>query len=327
MPDRLALFSARVNGADVVVYGMTTNAAEVAVLQAGRAAHGYKLIIDTDDLVTDVPKYNQASSMYHNATGLARIVEAQYRDCDAVTTSTEPLREATDHYNSRVYHVPNLVDPKLYSKVRFRQKEERHRDDLRIYWGGGGGHYDDLLVAKDALLKVCTKRQNVKLVFSNFVPAWALDLPSDRVFFVRLTDFPTFRKLLPWLCIDVGIAPLVENHFNECKSHVKYLDYAMAHIPGVYSDLPAYESVTANWTGLKPYCESDWYDCINELLESKELRTKIAYRAHEHVMNELTVDTFAPRYEAILEDLLTAKAAPKVEKLSEGVPIACQPQL
>ena len=319
---RLALFDQRVNGADVVIYGLTVDAHEIAVLQAGRDTHGYRLIIDTDDLVTEVPIYNQASSWYHNATGLIRIAEAQYRSADAVTVSTEPLRKAMEHYNARTVHVPNLVDPDLYEGVRTREKEARHTDDIRIYWGGGGGHYDDLLIVKDALLRVCAERPNVKLVFGNLVPGWAMDLPSDRVFYTRLTEFSIFRKLLSWLCIDIGIAPLVNNRFNQCKSHVKYLDYAMVGIAGVYSDIESYDAVLDNVTGLKAGAD-EWYTQIMRLVDDWQLRRELGRNAKAHVLKELTVDTQARRYEAFLKEVVETKARPPLiaKELDEGVPI------
>src|SRR5437773_176033 len=79
----------------------------------------------------------------------------------------------------------NCIDPKTYVGVLSREKEARHRDDVRIYWGGGGGHYDDLLLVKDALLRIFSERPNVKLVFSNILPDWAVDLPANRCFFIR----------------------------------------------------------------------------------------------------------------------------------------------
>jgi len=264
--------------------------------------------------------------VWHNATGFIRIAETQYRQCDAVTASTEPLRQATDHYNARVIHVPNLVDPGLYEGVRTRKKEARHTDDIRIYWGGGGGHYDDLLIVKEALLQVCAERPNVKLVFGNMVPGWAMDLPSSRVFYTRLVKFSMFRKLLPWLCIDIGIAPLVNNPFNQCKSHVKYLDYAMAGIAGVYTDIESYDTVLDNVTGLKAGPD-EWYNQIMKLVDDRELRQELGRNAKAHVLKELTVDTQARRYETFLREVIDTKARPPliVKELDEGVPIACQP--
>ena len=319
-------FDARVNGADVVLYGLTVEAREIAMLQAGRAAHGYRLVVDTDDLVTEVPSYNQASSWYHNASGLIRIAESQYRNSDALVVSTEELRRMSDHYNPRVIHMPNVVDPGMYEPLRFREKEPRHKDDIRIFWGGGGGHWDDLLIVKDALLKVCAARPNVKLVFGNFVPGWAMSLPSNRVFLIPMQPFSNYYKVLAWACPDIGLAPLVDNQFNRCKSHVKYLDYTLTATPGVYSALEPYGAITDGETGLIARTESDWYDRIMELVDNAPLRRKIALNSWDDVMGRWHVDKWIGRYEQMLNEVISAQP-PAVHELAEGVPIACQTPL
>lgn len=315
----LEYFNMAVSGADVIVYGLTVDGKEVATFQAGQAAYGYKLIIDTDDLVTDVPIYNQASSSYHNATGLVRIAEAQYRSCDAVTVSTEPLKGETDKYNSNVVWMPNVVSPETLAGIKFRVKEERHRGDIRIHWGGGGGHWDDLLIVQDALLRVATERQNVKLVFGNFVPGWAMDLPPSQVFLIPMQPFSFYWKVLAWTCVDIGLAPLVDNRFNRSKSHVKYLDYGVTHTASVYSNVESYKTVKDGETGLlaKP---DQWYEKIMALVDDGELRENMGKLAHEHVMDEWHMDRWAGRYEQFLNEIVdTPKAI--VEELTEGVPI------
>jgi len=149
-----------------------------------------------------------------------------------------------------------------------------------------------------------------------------MDLPSTRVFYTRLVDFPTFRKLLSWMCIDIGLAPLVNNHFNRCKSHVKYLDYAMAGMAGVYTDIEPYDSVLDNVTGLKA-SEDEWYSQIMRLVDDRELRQELGRNAKAHVLKELTVDGHARRYEAFLREVVETKARPPliVKELNEGVPI------
>ena len=319
----LEYFNAAVNGADVVVYGLTVDGKEVATLQAGQAAYGYKLIIDTDDLVSDVPIYNQASSSYHNATGLTRIAEAQYRSCDAVTVSTEPLKEETDKYNHNVVYMPNVVAPELYEDIRFRLKEERHRGDIRIYWGGGAGHWDDLLIASEAMVRVARERKNVKLVFGNFVPGWAMDLPPSQVFLIPMQPFSLYWKVLAWTCVDIGLAPLVDNRFNRSKSHVKYLDYGVTHTASVYSNVESYKTVKDGQTGLlaKP---DEWYEKIMALVDDGELRENMGKLAHEHVMDEWHIDRWAGRYEQFLSEIVNTPK-PVVQKLDDGVPIVATP--
>ncbi len=306
---------------DVVIVGRMHRADSFAALMAGRHLYKYKLIVDTDDDQDSIPSYNQAHDDYHSGTGLVRLIRSELKEADLVTTSTEPLANVERKYAKQVVVVPNVIDPRMYQTVKDREKEPRHRGDLRIYWGGGGGHYDDLLVAKDAVLRVFHERPNVKLVFSNFIPDWAADLPPFRVFMIRFAKFNAYPKVLRWLCADVGIAPLVDNVFNRSKSHVKYLSYAMAGIPGVYSSLLPYASVEHGLTGLKAENTDEWYEAINTLLDNPSQRKSIASFAVQDVMDKWTVDRWLPRYEQMLSEAVAVKSVPVPTMVAEGVPV------
>lgn len=311
-------------GADVVVAGRMHNAETFAALLAGRHLYRYKLIVDTDDDQDSVPLYNQSFQNYHGAAGTPRLIRGQYKEADLVTCSTEHLKSQVSKYAKNVAVVQNMVDPRLYTGVRSRQKEPRHQNDIRIYWGGGGGHYDDLLLVKSALLRTFHENPRVKLVFSNFLPDWAVDLPPFRTFMIPFVHFNAYPKILKWLCADIAIAPLVDNMFNASKSNVKYLNYAMAGIPGIYSDLLPYRSVEHGITGLKCKTETEWYDALKLLIEQEELRHILAENALTDVAQNWTVDGAAPLYEQMLLELTSLKV-PEPHTLTEGVPleVAC----
>jgi hypothetical protein len=306
-------------GADVVITSKTSHADIFAGLLAGRDLYKYKLVVDTDDNVDAITPDNVAFKHFHSGVGMARLIKAQYHQADLVTVTTPDLRREVEAHSGHVVIMPNVVDPRLHEKVKPWQKEARHRDDIRIYWGGGAGHWNDLLMVKDNLLRLFHEDKRVKLVFSNFVPAWAAMLDAFRVFMIPFADFYAYPQVLKWVCADIAIAPLCDNTHNRAKSNVKYLDYAMADVPGVYSDLPPYESVRDGVTGLKASA-TGWYDAIKRLIEDVELRRSIAVAARQHVLDEFTIERWAPRYESMLKELLRRRPI-EVKPLTEGVPI------
>ena len=322
----LATIDRKFEGCDAVVYGRTHDINRICAVQAGRKVHGFKLVVDTDDLVDDIPRFNFASSAFNNSTGLIRMTHSQYRDADAVTVSTPYLYERTKGHNKSCYIVPNCIDEAVYKSVRFREKEARHRGDIRIYWGGGGGHYGDLLIVKDALLRIVSEYPQVKLVFSNFVPNWAAGLPSNRVFFLPLVPFTAFPKVLAWLCCDIGIAPLTDHPHNRSKSHVKWLDYGMAGVAGVYQDMEAYDSVVDGLTGLKAVSPEDWYERVKLLIDNPVLRSEIARHAKREILARWTVDQWAHKYERMLTEVTQGKPNERfvAQPLIEGEAVACQ---
>lgn len=313
----------KLNGCDAVIYGRSHRVRDIAALLAGRKVYNYKLIVDADDIETEVPLYNHASKIFNSATGFIKIAQAQYREADGVTTSTAFLNNHVSKFKSDAVVMPNCVNMRTYRSVRFREKESHHRNDIRLYWGGGGGHYDDLLIVKEPVLQLFKEHSNLKLIFGNFCPEWAARLDPLRVFLTKLVPFYAYPKLLAWLCVDIGIAPLVENNFNRAKSHVKYIDYSMARIPGVYQRIDAYTgSVKDGETGFLASTPDEWYCAMKLLITSKEQRIHIGNSAKADVMEHWNIDDWAPRYESWLNSLCFYKHIPEVTELIEGVP--CQ---
>lgn len=301
-------------GADVVVCGRTHDPESFVLLLAARSLYGFKLVVDTDDNTDEIPPYAHSFEDWHPGSFLRRLIRGEYREADLVTVTTGTLSSVVRKYAKQVEIMPNCVDLAWHAAVRFRDKEKRH-DDFRIYWGGGANHYDDLLVVKDALLKVCAERPGVKLIFSNFIPDWAVnELPARRTFVIPVAQFDMYPRVLAWLCADIAIAPLVDNVFNGCKSHIKYLDYAMARIPAVYQDSSAYDTVRHNETGLKARNAADWYSAITYLLSDRDHAKRLAVNALEDVIDNWTVSHWVERYESMLTELV----APQLQE------VACQ---
>lgn len=313
-----------VRDADIVISGRTNQPMFFAALQAGRHLYKYKLVIDTDDLVNELHRHHPSSAVYHGATGITRLTDAQYREADGVTVSTRRLLDYTQPHNPyRTYYIPNCVHPDAWKTVRTRPKEDRHRSDIRIYWGGGGGHYGDLLIVKDALLRLARENSRVKLVFQNFIPDWAMQLPCTQAFYVPFVEFHGYYKLFKWVCADIAIAPLEPNEHNLCKSDVKYLDYAMAGVPGVYQRCEPYESVIDGVTGLLAETGDEWYAALRRLVDDAALRKSIASNASDWVITNRNVLDWVHKYQSILMDVAAAKLrpAPEFAMLSEGASI------
>jgi hypothetical protein len=97
--------------------------------------------------------------------------------------------------------------------------------------------------------------------------------------------YDKFPELLMSMRWDIGIAPLVDDEFNRGKSHIKYMEYAMKHIPVVASDVYPYTHGARE--ALLCRNTVDWYRNLKNLIRDKKLRHRLAQRTHEHVINDL----------------------------------------
>lgn len=288
----------KVKDAEVVIIGRQNDAQFFAALLMFRDQYGYRLVVDTDDYSDGLPEGHANHPAWVEGSTLRKLARAQYKYADLVTVSTPFLERQYRGCSPEIAVVPNCVDPARFERVQKVQKEERHRGDVRIYWAGGMSHYGDLALLRPAYERLLKERPNVKFIFAAFVPDWAMAFPWDRVFFVPFCDLDKYPQQAAWLCADIAVAPLEDHPFNRAKSHVKWLEYGMNGIAGVYQDMEPYAAVRDGETGLKT--SDGWYEPLVRLVDNPDLRAGIADRAKRDILANWNVEKHLDAYERLL---------------------------
>jgi len=192
-----------------------------------------------------------------------------------VTTSTAPLANYLKRFNSNVLVIPNML-PGKYWKVR-------HADDLGkkviIGWAGGSSHWSDLEVIKDVIPQVLDEYPNAE-----FQIAGMRDTPfpeHEKIKIINPVDGEDLAQLLA--TFNIGVAPLFSGRFNDCKSDLKFLEYAMVGLPVVASKLDAYsDSVSNGENGFLARNSKDWLKYLRRLTENSDLRSQIGEAAYNY---------------------------------------------
>jgi len=97
--------------------------------------------------------------------------------------------------------------------------------------------------------------------------------------------------------IDVGIAPLVRNHWADCKSDVKALEYAMAGVMPIVQDAPPYDPWVDSGWGWCPNTSSDWEETIRDVVANRDDVKQHAATAKDYVLSERTIQTNIHKWE------------------------------
>jgi hypothetical protein len=88
---------------------------------------------------------------------------------------------------------------------------------------------------------------------------------------------------------DIGIAPLMGDDFDQAKSELHWLEYAMtgaAFIGERFRGDGPYQMVREGVDGLLARGRGEWYDAMKKLTRSKDLREQLAGAARERVLKE-----------------------------------------
>src|SRR3712207_32586 len=91
--------------------------------------------------------------------------------------------------------------------------------------------------------------------------------------------------------LDVGLAPLRHDRFNECKSWLKPMEYAARGVFAVRSNTPDYERFGLGIRAKRP---RDWADHIAKAVDDPDRRREVAVRNREAVLAGHLTEHTAP---------------------------------
>ena len=243
---------------------------------------GIKIIFDADDAVKKIKKSNPG---YHEIAETFQSAEWLARNADVITTTTVILGRYFKQFNPNVAILPNSLDFESWKLRDFGNKR------LRIGWSGGGSHCDDLLIILD-VIRDLQKKHDFDFVLHGMTSLKTIEdwyninvhahgegfkkssagLPIDRVIqklkairyefhpWVSIDEYP---EVLRSLNLDIGLAPLIVNDFNNKKSCLKFYEYAAVGTVTLASNaLPYSEEV--QYVAKNNY--ADWYQKLEYLL-------------------------------------------------------------
>lgn len=292
--------------ADIVVYELQTNPIAAKTIPVIKK-YGKKVVIDYDDDLFHVPDWNPAyfnlgtryvdywtgkngkkMNVEHNKENIASMI-ASCKEADMVTVTGKKISEVYGLYNDCVRIIPNSVDFRLIKPCK-----KSTDGKVRIFWQGSTTHAKDLHEIKDVFIDITKKYPNVQWViwgsaYKDLYEVFGL-IPEDRIEFIETVPFERYYQKLNSLTIDIGICPLVDIHYNECKSNIKWLEYSALKLPAVVSKISTYGAVDHGITGYKARKYHEWMKSLSRLIESPDLRAEIAEKAYTSVKEKFNIE-------------------------------------
>jgi glycosyltransferase involved in cell wall biosynthesis len=153
------------------------------------------------------------------------------RTADRVVVTTEPIRAAIEKYAREVRLIPNYLPGWVWNGLK---SERRAGPKPRVGWAGAMQHAGDLALIREV---VEATRDECDWVFFGMCPEELRPFVKEFHPFVPFEEYPA---KLASLDLDLAVAPLEVNRFNECKSNLRLLEYGILGWPVVCSDVLPY---------------------------------------------------------------------------------------
>ena len=239
----------------------------------------------------DIDRNIKTRASIHEIRGLA----------DAVSVTTDFLRDKYREYNKNVSVLPNMIDLSLY-KPQFNPD-----DTFRLGWVIGGSHYDDYAICKSELISFLKGNDKARLVIMTQMDITADEFGevSGQVEIVPGVKISQgYHNMFSALNLDCGLAFVDDTEFNKCKSPLKMLEYGACGVPVLASKTLYGDYVKDKENGFL-------FDGINELRNAlyyvskrKELCKKVGLNAFKYVLDNYSDEIIALKYREFFKGLV-----------------------
>lgn len=289
---------------------------EAAALFYTRDKMGKKVIIDCDDNFLDVldshPLYDKLKGGKRDRAFMITILSF----ADVITVSTEPLKQRfRKHFKEvqglekKIVVLPNMNDIKDWNYPLASKNE----DKIVVGYAGSNSHQEDLKMFIPELMKIMRKYKNVYFESIGSISKKDLHLfnefTSDEMNRCDLLpatwtykEYPEMLATLKW---DIAVAPLQDNLFTRCKSHIKYLEMSALKLPTICSrvypyfmDIKGRKVVEDGKNGLLVMPDG-WFGALEDLILNKDKRIKLGEEAYKHIVADWQYDL-----SSVIDDIL-----------------------
>lgn len=280
----------------IVIQGVQTPAALQTIYALKDMLPDTPIITEMDDDVTWTPADHPASKHYTPGSSLVHTAISQIRVSDGLIVSTPWLKEVYAEHNPDIEVLPNAIDFKKWDRVKPSKKK-----GVRIGFAGGASHVEDLRMVEGALRNVLKNNRDVRLVLVHCVPDFLRDVPGV----IGVHDWARIDKYPKFLAkqgFDIGIAPLVDNLFNRCKSNLRWLEYSALGIPTVASKVGHFrQTIHHGNDGFLAESPEKFEAYLQRLISNAKLRREVGMSANARVRLDFNLDRISHQYLSVLQ--------------------------
>lgn len=245
------------------------------------------MVYELDDYLPNLPI--KSAYREHMPRDILKSLRRAVQWCDRFVVSTTPLAEALDGLHPDIRVVENLLPGNWWQGL---QGHRRKGDKPRVGWAGSKGHTGDLEMIADVIAHFAN---DVDWIFFGMCPDRLRPYARELHDGVEISSYPA---KLASLDLDLAIAPLEDNLFNQCKSNLKLLEYGACGFPVVCSDVAPYRAHGLPVTRVRNRFK-DWVDAIQDHISDLDETARLGDRLQQVIHCDWMLE--GPRLESWLD--------------------------
>jgi len=276
-----------------------------------------RFVLDYNDDVFNIPVTNPAQKMTEKQKQVARDIIGC---CDALSCTTEPMRQVIKRDNTNVAIIPNYFDMWNYRQLlvtadEVEQRWRKHNKKTVVGFIGAANHTDDQDIFYDAMTMIMRERHNVEVASFGFVPRSFYEEFGARCHMANFTTLEAYMPQFSELKVDILCIPLVNDSFNACKSNIKWLEGSHLGAACIASPIPAYKELgdsvcmLVDWNNDNPLDEiHEWRTSIEHLIDDPIERFERVHKSQELMVRDWDLAVGWVNWETYIKKVLNEES-------------------
>ena len=262
------------------------------------------LVFDLDDNLFILPENHPDRLAFGVSRALMPMLYAAFNS-DLVTVSNEYLKNSLSDLNGNIKVLPNYIDDSIWTFAP--PKSQQIGEAIKVGYMGGDSHKPDLEMISKILIDVKDRyADKIGYHFYGIKPPDAILALPDTIWTpIKTYNYADFADEFQNLDVDFFLAPLVDNEFNRCKSSIKFMEYSVLGVPGIYSQVVPYNDIVENGkSGFLATSVEEWKKYIELLVNNPTLRHQIGKNAQNLVKENYLMSQNASKWHRVYREVI-----------------------
>jgi glycosyltransferase domain-containing protein len=262
---------------DVMVFQRQISAQQIDFLRLSKACAPSFKVYELDDYLPNIPIKSVHRS--HMPKDVVKSLRKALTFVDRFTVSTDELASAYQGMHSVMHVVNNYLPVPLWGDLH---SEKNQGKKPRVGWAGGASHTGDLELIESVVKALASE---VEWVFFGMCPDKLRPFVHEFHAGVPIGLYPA---KLASLNLDLALAPLEQNIFNQCKSNLRLLEYGVCGFPVICTDIAPYQC-NLPVTRVKNK-HKDWVEAIRSHLADLDASARMGRELKAAVLKNWMLD-------------------------------------